>query len=181
MNKSVVAFMVMAINFPMAGKAAEDQSTEQNQTAVPNQCMVSTIDPHPACSESGVVIDVVQKFNHSYTHGDLKTCSELIDDNCTTFDDETKKLIVGKQAILDHMKEKWAAHSPGSNSPLDSFIITAPYAEVKGDSATVIYVAVKKYGGAYPAKFESHINCVYVKKDGHWLMSHYKSSWKRVS
>ncbi len=175
MNKTAGALIVLALIFPMASKAAqENQSKEQNQ------CVVSTIDPHPACSESSVVIDTVEKFNHSYTHGDFKTCAELIEDNCTTFDDVTKKLIVGRQAILDHMKEKWAAHAPSSNAPLASFDITTPYAEVKGDTATVIYVAVKKYGGEYPAKFESHINCVYVKKDGHWLMSHYKSSWKRV-
>jgi Calcium/calmodulin dependent protein kinase II association domain len=174
MNKAVIASLVVtALLFPAASKAADEAEL--------NQCIVSTVDPHPACTESSVVIDTVQKFNHSYTHGDLKTCADLIDVGCTTFDDVTKKLIVGKEAVLNHMKEKWAAHSPSSNAPLNSFIITAPYAEVTGETATVTYVAVKKYGGEYPAKFESHITTIYVKKDGHWLMSHYKSNWKRVS
>ncbi len=162
---------------PLLSCLAEESKT----VASASSCVVSTSDPHPACSDSAQVIDELEKFMKAFAKGDLDYCASCLDEHCTFIDQSTNKAISGKAALLDHLKQKWQSHSPSSNSPLTAYTISSPYAHVKGDTCVVSFVALKEFKGEYPAKYESHSTEVYVKKDNRWLLTHYRSNWKRVS
>ena len=102
-----------------------------------------------------------------------------MDDDCTTFDEASKTLIVGKKAVLDDLKQKihgWEV----SDSPLISYTMDHPYAKVNGDMAVVSFVAIKAFGGKHPQEFKSHCTDIFKKENGKWKKLHYRSNWKEV-
>src|SRR5262249_37479071 len=85
-------------------------------------------EPCAACSESEKVIETLKVLADAYARGDLTTYETYLDDGCTTFDEETKKLIVGKQAVLEHLKQRFQEFAPDGKKPLVSYTIEHPYA-----------------------------------------------------
>jgi ketosteroid isomerase-like protein len=147
----------------------------------PQVCRVNCVDPHPDCEESQKVIDTLKLIYEAYGRDDLAAVAPYIDDNCTTFEEDTKKLIIGKKAVLEEVQKRLDQYRNDKESPLLSFTIERPYAEVKGDMAVVTFIAYKQFGGKHPQKYESHCTDIFVKKDGKWLKAHYRSNWQPVS
>ncbi|HEY9784306.1 MAG TPA: nuclear transport factor 2 family protein [Candidatus Obscuribacterales bacterium] len=148
--------------------------------AEPEKCQISCIEPHAACTESEKVIETLKEITAALNDGDLETVSSYLDDGCTTFDKGTKKLIVGKQAVLDDLKRRIAAHNATSQEPLKAYTIDHPYAKVNGDVCVVTFVAHKEYGGKHPMKMESRCTDIFVRRGEKWKKLHYRSDWKRA-
>lgn len=142
-------------------------------------CKVDCVDPHSCCDEAKKVIDTLQLLVKAYTHGDLKTYEEYLDDNCSTFSENTKKLVSGKQNVLAALKRTFDEHQPGGPEPLLSFTIDQPYAKVTGDTAVVTFVAYRSIGGAHPTKEVSHVTDIFVKHEGKWKKLHYRGKWQK--
>lgn len=129
------------------------------------------------CEESKKVIETLRKIFEAYGRHDLKSAAEYIADDCTGFSDD-RKLIVGKKAILEQIEKNIIERSKDKDSPLLSYTIDKPYAQVTGDTAIVTFVAYKSYGGQHSHQMISHCTDIFVKRDGKWLASHYRRSWK---
>lgn len=140
---------------------------------------ISCVNPHAACAESEKVLDTFKVLFRAYSRGDLETAGQYMDDDCTTFDEASKSLIVGRKAVLEDMKKKihgWEV----SDSPLVAYTMEHPYCRVDGDMAVVSFVAFKEFGGKHPQKFKSHCTDIFKREDGKWKKLHYRSNWKEV-
>lgn len=144
-------------------------------------CKVNCVDPHPACEESQKVIDTLKKIYEAFGRGDMNEVSQYIADNCSTFDESTHKVIFGKKEVLEDIKRKIEQYRDDKESPLLSYTIERPYAEVKDNTAVVNFVAIKEFGGKHPQKLISHCTDIFVKENGRWLKSHFRSNWKPVT
>lgn len=139
---------------------------------------VACLHPNAACPESEKVIETLKTLASHYTEGNFEELSKFMDKDVTTFDDKTKKLIVGKDAVMEDIKKRWtAAHDEGR--PVLSYTINHPYAKVTGDSAVVTFDAIKQVGGKKPEQYLSHCTDVFVKRADGWKKLHYRSSWKK--
>lgn len=144
------------------------------------KCKVSCVEPHSGCPESAKIIEELKEIVHALNTGNVDKAAEYYDDNCTSIDKKTHKVISGKQAVIDDLKIRMEQHNPNSKEPLKSITIDHPYAFVHGDTATVTFVAYKEFGGEHPFKMESHCTDIFVKRGDRWKKLHYVSNWKRV-
>lgn len=170
--------------------AAEESATHEHDTAGgtvkhdephANLASVHCIDPHACCKESEKVLDTLQTLVKAYIHGDVKTIEQLLDDNCTTIDDNTGKLVSGKANVVADLKKKFEKYAPNGETPLLKFTIDHPYARVNGDTAVVNFVAYREIGGKHPLKEKSEVTDVFVKHEGVWKKLHYRGAWKKVN
>lgn len=157
------------------GADGTQKVTEHHST---KQCRVSCVNPHAACTESEKVIETLRMLFDAVHKGDFDTLSSHMDDGVTTFDEGTKKLIQGKEAVLADLKRKFETNKAMG---LESLTIDNPYAKVTGNVAVVTFVAKKVYGGKKPAKMESHSTEIFVNEGGKWKKMHYRSNWKKIS
>lgn len=145
-----------------------------------NECKIDVLDPHVACAESQKVLDVLHKLVKAYSSGDLKTYEEYLDDHCTTFDEETKKLVSGKANVIADIKERIHKFAPDGPTPLKKFTIDMPFAKVTGDTAVVTFFAYREVGGAHPVKQKCHVTDIFVKRGDTWKKLHYTGTWKKA-
>jgi len=143
-------------------------------------CKISCIEPHSGCTESAKIIEDLKEIVHALNTGNIEKAAEYYDDQVTSIDKKTKKLITGKKAVIDDLKQRMEAHNSNSQEPLKQVTIDHPMAFVHGDTATVTFVAYKEYGGERPYKMESHCTDIFVKRGDKWKKLHYVSNWKRV-
>ncbi len=167
---ALVAFTFASINCPAA--LAEHAETQ-----------VHCIEPHAACSESQKVIDTLHEMAKAINKGDFEHFSEYFDENVTTFDDITKKLLVGKKAVIARIKERYEDSVRDAENHAVSYTIYQPYAKVHdgGKTASVTCVLRKVVGGKHPVVFESHDTKVFVKEGEQWKELHSQGQWKKIS
>lgn len=144
------------------------------------ECKIDLVDPHVACAESQKVLDVLHKLVRAYSSGDMKTYEEYLDDHCTTFDEDTKKLVSGKANVLHDIQTRVHKYAPDGPTPLKAFTIDQPYAKVIGDTAVVTFVAYREVGGQHPLKQKCHVTDVFVKRGETWKKLHYRGAWKKA-
>ena len=144
------------------------------------ECKISLVDPHIACGESQKVLDVLHKLVKAYSTGDMKTYEEYLDEHCTTFDENTKKLVSGKASVIADIEHRVHQFSADGPTPLKAFTIDQPYARVEGDTAVVTFVAFREIGGKHPAKEKCHVTDVFVKRGDTWKKLHFRGSWKKA-
>ena len=142
-------------------------------------CAVTCHDPHPACRESARVIDTLNQLTQLINDVKFDSMSEYFDDGVTTFNEDTKKLIVGKAAVLADIKHRYEQQHKGVGHMI-SYTIDRPYAEVNGNRAVVTFVAKKVLSGIHPMDMESHSTEVFVKDGDKWKTLHYRGAWKKV-
>lgn len=140
---------------------------------------VSCIDPHTCCKESEKVLETLQTMVKALNNGDWKTYENYLDDHCTTFDENSKKLIAGKENVLADMRAKVDKYAQ-NGTPFVSVTIDHPYAKVMGETAVVTLVAIRQYGGKHPFKEECKVTDVFVKHGETWKKCHFRGAWKRV-
>jgi len=141
---------------------------------------MSCVEPHAGCSESAKIIEDLKEIVQALNTGNVDKAAEYYDEQCTSIDKKTHKLISGKQAVIADLKKRLEQHSPNSQEPLKAITIDHPYAFVHGDTATVTFVAYKEFGGEHPYKMESRCTDIFVKRGDKWKKLHYVSNWKRV-
>ncbi len=176
-----LAGAVAATCWPPAPAAESVSQPAGAPTACETECKISCIDPHPACSESAKVIETLEHMASLLAKGDLAAYSEYLADGCTTFDENTHKLIVGKEAVLADLKKRLLEISPDGREPVLSLTIEEPYAKVTGDVAVVTFRAIKEVGGAHPDKEEVRATDVFVKHGDRWQKLHFRGVWKKIS
>ncbi len=150
--------------------------------SVTPEASVSCINPHLVCPEASEVIDTLKQIAKVYSAGDFSKLSDYLDADITTFDDKKKKLIVGKPAVMEWVREQWDK-SKSEGNPVESYTIDHPFAQVRGDTAIVTFRAVKRFGGKKPKAFASQCTDIFVKhtpEDG-WKKLHYRTHWKEIS
>lgn len=162
---------------PVTSKSADD-AIHEHHVASSKVGKVACVSPHASCAESEKVIETLKHMSHLYSEGKFDELSKYMDEGCTTFDEKKNELIVGREAIMNHIKTRWnAAHS--SSSPIVSYTISHPYAQVTGDQAVVTFEAVKTVGGSHPETHVARCTDIFVKKDGVWKKSHYRNCFKK--
>ncbi len=146
-----------------------------------SQVKIHCTAPHAACSESAQVLDIVKDYYKSLSEHDFAAISKHIDEHCTKFDQTTGKLIVGREAIIEDIKQQLEKSAPGSKRPLLSFTIDHPYAHVLGDNAVVTFTAYKEFGGEHPQKYESRCTDIFKREGSSWMKISYRSNWKEIN
>ena len=146
-----------------------------------SQCQIKCTAPHAACSESADVLKIVQDIYKSLSERDFPSIAKHLDEHCTKFDQGTKKTIVGREAIIEDLKEQLEKVGPGSATPLLSYTIDRPYAHVLNDTAVVTFTAYKEFGGAHPKKYESRCTDIFKREGSTWMKISYSSNWKETS
>ena len=187
-SKLPVAFAFIALTATTLSIApaicAEVTSAETASGANVEYCSVKCNDPHPACSESAKVIETLNQLTQLINDGDFKSMAEYFDDGVTTFNEDNKRLIIGKEAVIADLKERYSANKK-LDGKLVSYTIDRPYAEVNGNRAVVTFVAKKvlahNHGIEHAIEMESHSTEVFVKEDGKWKTLHYRGAWKKLS
>ncbi len=185
-SRQLTVAAVISLLAGAAAMGAEEGKPAQNSKAVPVEshiCTVSCVDPHACCRESEKVLEILQLLCRAYAAGDLKTFEKYLDDNCTTFNETSKTLLTGKQAVLADLKQVYSEHAPGGEKPLLSFTIDQPYAKLSGDGSTcvVTFVATKETGGVKPIKERANITDIFIKRADGWKKLHWRGRWEQVS
>ncbi len=170
----------------MAGETNTDNSKTTEPTKVApalsmNSCEAKCIEPHAACAESAKVIDTLQELANAVNKHDLTAIAEYLDDSVTTFDEGSKKLVVGKEAVLADLKTKLDRFALTGDNPLLSYTIVHPYAQVSGNTAVVTFTALREFGGTNPHKEKCNATDVFVKVGDKWKKLHYRGRWKKLS
>lgn len=163
---------------PPAAVKSTEEAVHEHHVASSKVGKVACMNPHASCPESEKVIETLKHMSHLYSEGKFDELSNYMDDSCTTFDEKNNKLIVGKDAIISDIKARWTAKHTAS-SPIVSYTINHPYAQVTGDQAVVTFEAVKTVGGAHPETHVARCTDIFVKKDGVWKKSHYRNCFKK--
>ena len=143
-------------------------------------CAVTCHEPHAACSESVKVIDTLNQLTQLINDGNFSAMADYFDDGVTTFNEDNKRLIIGKEAVMADLKERYALHHR-TEGRLVSYTIDHPYAAVNGNRAVVTFIAKKVLAGEHPVEMESHSTEVFVKEGDKWKTLHYRGSWKKIS
>jgi hypothetical protein len=174
-----------AIAADATGGAAAETAAPKGEDAVHEHHIesskvgkVACMNPHAKCAESEKVIETLKHMSHLYSEGKIDELSQYMDEGCTTFDEKRNKLIVGRDAVLSDIKSRWTSAHSGT-SPIVSYTINHPYAQVTGDQAVVTFEAVKTIGGKNPETLVSRCTDIFVKKDGTWKKLHYRNCWKK--
>ncbi len=168
---------------PTAATGEQSSATSSEKPQGP-ACKILVVNPHSAAEpdsakpEAPQVIEILQKLTKAYTEGDLATYENFLDDECSSFDEKSHKMIEGKPAIIAHLKSVFATHAQGGNQPLVSYEIDEPYVKVSGAMAVATYLAIRQTGGENPKKTTRLTTNVFVKQGGEWKLTHDSGEWK---
>lgn len=158
---------------------AVDPATPDAADPLNSEVKVECVDPHACCAESAKVIETLEKLVHAINNGDWKTYESMLDEHCSTFDENSKKLIAGKDNVVADMKSKVDKYAHEGH-PFVSVTIDQPYAKVTGDTAVVNFVAIRHYGGKHPFKEECKATDIFIKEGDSWKKCHFRGAWKKA-
>ncbi len=180
-QRNLLSLSLVTVVCVMPAFSAEPQSKKECTAGSAHECEVSIVNPHAACIESEKVIDTLKHMAALLAKGDIEAYSEYLADGCTTFDEETHKLIAGKEAVIADLKKRLYTAAPDGKEPVLTLTIEEPYAKVNGDVAVVTFKAIKELGGSHPDKEEVHATDVFVKHGEKWQKLHFRGKWKKIS
>ena len=143
-------------------------------------CRYECINPHSTGEESDLVLATLQAIFRSVEQSDFTTFASYLDADACMFDEETNKLVTGRESIVNALKEH-LEHAHIAEDQVVHFVIDEPYAHVDKDLAVVTFRARKEFAGKHPLAMESQCSNVFVRKDGQWKMISYRTRWKKVA
>ncbi len=146
-------------------------------------CSVSLSKPinDVADAESQAVIKVLNAITRALADHDFKAMAKYLDKDCTTYDESSHKLVVGRDAIISDVESKVNQEEEKLKAPPIKFEVDRPYVQVTGERAVVSFVLIKEIAGEHPARYESHCSDIFVKRDGNWKKLHYcGDAWKEI-
>ncbi len=158
---------------------AHSNMHDRELAAASKEVTVKCVQPHACCEESKKVIETLQTMVKALNNHDWTTYETYLDEHCSTFDENTKKLIAGKENVLAEMRAKIAKYQ-SEGHPFVHVTIDHPYAKVIGDTAVVTLKAIREYGGKHPFKEECKVTDIFVKHGDTWKKCHFRGAWKRV-
>jgi hypothetical protein len=181
LNLALSALLILAAGTAVyAGEPPTSAIKAESIAEAAAEDNIKCVDPTACCEESKKVIDIVNKLVSAYAKGDLATYERFVDEKCTLLDEGTHKMTIGKQAVLEHLRESFAEHAPGGPKPLVSLTIDQPYAKVHDERCVVTFVATLKTGGAHPVTERANVTDVFVKRNGEWKKSYWRGRWEVV-
>ena len=131
-------------------------------------------------AEAQNVIDVLQVMGKAYAHGDIAEYIKHLDNQCSVFDEHKNKMVIGKEAVIAALKEKFDKRSQKGAEHILSYTIIQPYVRVNGDTAVVTYRVIEEVADPRPRKLEGSMSDVFTKEKGQWMKIHQRAVWKRV-
>ena len=139
------------------------------------------VEPTEKGTDSEQVIEVVRGITKALADHDYAAMAGYMDENCSCYNEHTKKLVTGREAVIADVRANVEAEERRLKIPPIGFTIDHPYARVSGETATVNFVLVKEIAGEHPAKFKSHCTDVLVKRNGQWKKLLFRGDdWKPV-
>lgn len=154
---------------PAASTPAAPAGAAQTPAAQKKPCPVKMVDPtHCGGNECEKVIDVVRGITKALADQDFETMRNYMDENCSCYDERSKKLVTGRDNIIADIKAHFDTEEKRRKVSAIGFTIDHPYAKVDGDMATVNFQLIKEIGGEHPVKYAAPCTDVLVKKDGQW-------------
>ncbi|MDR3612738.1 MAG: nuclear transport factor 2 family protein [Candidatus Obscuribacterales bacterium] len=179
MNYSIPKYSLLSLLLlaPSGIAMASEYSDVQPKKSI---CSVSCLEP-TVDGDADSILDVLKAITRALADHDFKALASHLDANCTTYDENTRKMVVGRDNIIKDVKESIESEERRLKIPPISYVIDHPYVRVTGDQAVVTFVLIKEIGGAKPMKFESHTSDVFIKRDGQWKKLHFcGDAWKKV-
>ena len=128
-------------------------------------------------TDAELISEILNKLAKAFVNQDLDEMAKYIHKDSTSFDDAFDEGFKGKEAVLNHIKDRFKQFSPKGKTPLLSMDLSKPEVTVKDKTATAKYVAFAEIGGAKPQELSSEITEVFVKEDGQWLSYKYYCHW----
>jgi hypothetical protein len=142
---------------------------------------VNCTNPYNNEGEEKSVIAVLEAITKGLADRNFPEMKRHMDEACTTYNEKTKKLVQGRDNIIEDVQKRIADEEKQANAPIICYTIDRPFAKVTGDTAIANFYLVKELGGAHPQKYECHCTDVFVKRDGEWRKLHYRGGdWKLV-
>ena len=176
-----LSFKLLTLGVAAAGAALLPTLPVLCEDAGGSACKISCVAPFAGDYESTRVVDAVENITKALAQRNYSEMARYMDEGCTTYDESTKKLVNGRDAVIADVKNKIASEESRLNAPILSFTIDRPFAQVNGETACVCFVLVKEIGGARPQKFQAHCTDVFVKRGDDWKKLNFRSEgWKRV-
>jgi len=181
MNKFKNIFTVVALAMCFGGWLNERADAESgDQEAVIKVNPYNAQEPHSPRTEAEDVIDVLLVMGKAYASGDIAGYIKHLDNNCSVYDEEKKRMVQGKEAVIAALTEKFAQNSKSGSDHIVSYTIDQPYVKVNGQMAVVTYHVIEKVTGRHPRTLEGSMSDVFQKEDGQWMKVHQQAVWKRV-
>lgn len=171
----------MCLSIFGSSAVAEQSNTENTGTKYeikltdPNQIP----EPHAPVPQAPKVIETLKKLIRAYKTKDLAAYGELLDKSCTIYDEKSKKMIVGKKAVLSYLDAKFKSRK----NELVSFNIDRPIVKVVGKMAIVTYKAVQTFKrpdskAKTDFKAEALVTSVFTRGSGSWKVLHERGDWQ---
>lgn len=180
-----IAFLGLALSIPTYSFAAEENASTKTENApIENEhmCKVTCIEPSVDCEEARQVIETLKKMAEALNKKDYALYESFLDDGCTTFDEASKRLIVGKSAVMENMTlQENRKKVKGEESPPVSITIDHPWAQVQGNTAVVNFKAIREVGGKHPYKEVCNATDIFVKNGDQWKRLHFRGHWRKAS
>lgn len=176
-------FLATFILLSSACLPASAESAQSANTTAAGQCVVQTHNPHAAAqphspkADAPDVLSTLEKIVKAYSNGDLVGYEALLDDDCSYYDPEHDKMIVGKANVVEYLRQTYSKHGANGSQPLLSYTIDQPYVKVLGHRAVVTYRAFQEIGGKSPMHAEGLITKIFIKQGDGWKQQYDSSSW----
>lgn len=183
MYRRTIACAFTAALFVSCGGLSAAIATEDavvGASAAPN-CAVSLVDPTESGVDADQIIEMLRGITKALADHDFAGMAKYMDDNCSTYNEHTKKLVTGRDNIISDVKSAVESEERRLKVPPIQFTVDHPYVRVADETATVNFVLVKQIGGSHPVKYESHCTDVFVKRNGQWKKLLFRGDdWKVV-
>ena len=127
--------------------------------------------------EAQKILRAINQFKDALIKEDFDKLSTFLHEDATSFNEHTKKLIKGKENVLQNLKTIMKGFSSHSKTPLKKYTIKNPYINVSGKQATATYFAVATFGGSSPCQLSSNVTEVFQKQGSAWKRLHYRGHW----
>jgi hypothetical protein len=145
-------------------------------------CAVKMVDPTQSGADADKIVELLRGITKALADHDFTGMAKFMDENCSCYNEHTKKLVTGRDNIIADVKNNVEAEEHRLKVPPIEYTVDHPYVRVTGsDTATVNFVLIKKIGGDRPQQYESHCTDVFMKHDGEWKKVLFRGDdWKQV-
>jgi len=177
----MMALFAFLFGCPQPSLAQETAKAVLVNSALP-PCAVKMVDPTQSGADSDKIVEILRGITKALADHDFTGMSKFMDENCSCYNEHTKKLVTGRDNIIADVKTNVEAEEHRLKVPPIEYTVDHPYVRVTGsDTATVNFVLIKKIGGARPQQYESHCTDVFMKHDGEWKKVLFRGDdWKQV-
>lgn len=176
---ALFTFAALTVTFGVAQTQPADAESAQQEPVVKVNPYGSQ-EPHSTRTEAEDVIDVLQIMGKAYASGDIAGYIKHLDNNCSVYDEEKKRMVNGKDAVIAALTEKFAKNSKSGADRILSYTIDQPYVKVNGKTAVVTYRVIEKVDGHHQKTLEGSMTDVFEKEDGQWMKVHQTAVWKHI-